>query len=330
MYSIFLGHEIKNLCRYFLCMTSPVLEVQVPSHFPAPMAELFREFRTYLKIEKNYSEHTLFAYLRDLKFFCEFCLKEEIDILTVDVLDVRAYFADLKATKKQDKRTQSRKLSSLRTFYKFLFREEKVEKNPILQVSFPKTKKKLPKNFTQIETEDILCFDEEEKSPELGKRDRAIVEVLYSTGLRVFELVCAKMSDLSEDLTSLKVMGKRRKERYVFLGDEAKKALQEYLEERGNKSAPEIFLNQRGTKLTTRGIRYILAERRSVMGMEKAITPHKFRHTFATDLLNAGADIRAVQELLGHASLSSTQVYLSVSRDRLKEVYRNAHPHAKK
>lgn len=311
-------------------MTSSVLEVQIPTHFPTPMADLFRSYRTYLKIEKNYSEHTLFAYLRDLKFFFEFCLKEEIDILSIDVLDIRAYFADLKATKNQDKRTQSRKLSSLRTFYKFLFREEKIGANPILQVSFPKTKKRLPKNFTPIETEDILDFEVEEKTPVLGKRDKAIVEVLYSTGLRVFELVGAKLSDLSENLTSLKVMGKRRKERFVFIGEEAKLALREYLEERGSKGPEEIFLNQRGTKLTTRGIRYILAERRSVMGMEKAITPHKFRHTFATDLLNAGADIRAVQELLGHASLSSTQVYLSVSRDRLKEVYRNAHPHAKK
>ncbi|TGM74090.1 tyrosine recombinase XerC [Leptospira mtsangambouensis] len=311
-------------------MTLPALEVQIPDHFPQAMAELFRSYRTYLKIEKNYSEHTLFAYLRDLKFFFEFCLKEEIDILSVDVLDVRAYFADLKSAKKQDKRTQSRKLSSLRTFYKFLFREEKIGANPILQVSFPKTKKKLPKNFTPIETEDILDYEDGDKAEVLGKRDKAIVEVLYSTGLRVFELVNAKLSDLNHELTSLKVMGKRRKERFVFIGEEAQNALREYLEERGTDGPEEIFLNQRGGKLTTRGIRYILSERRTVMGMEKAITPHKFRHTFATDLLNAGADIRAVQELLGHASLSSTQVYLSVSRDRLKEVYRNAHPHAKK
>ncbi|TGN10406.1 site-specific tyrosine recombinase/integron integrase [Leptospira ilyithenensis] len=311
-------------------MVTANLEVPLPEHSSPEMSEFFRSYRTYLKIEKNYSEHTLFAYLRDLKFFFEFCLKEEIDFLSIDVLDVRAYFADLKATKKLDKRTQSRKLSSLRTFYKFLFREEKIGANPILSVSFPKTKKKLPKNFNPIETEEILEYNNNEKPTALGKRDKAIVEILYSTGLRVFELVGAKLSDLNEELTSLKVMGKRKKERFVFIGDEARVALQEYLEERGNAKAEEIFLNQRGGKLTTRGIRYILAERRSLMGMEKPITPHKFRHTFATDLLNAGADIRAVQELLGHSSLSSTQVYLSVSQDRLKEVYRNAHPHAKK
>ncbi len=311
-------------------MISTPLEVKLPPNASPRMMEFFLLYRTYLKIEKNYSEHTLFAYLRDLKFFFEFCLKEEIDFLSVDVLDVRGYFADLKATKKLDKRTQSRKLSSLRTFYKFLFREEKVPANPILSVSFPKTKKKLPKNFSPIETEDILEYNTEEKSTSLNKRDKAIVEILYSTGLRVFELVNAKVSDLNQELTSLKVMGKRKKERYVFIGKEAQTALREYLEERGEQSkTEEIFLNQRGGKLTTRGIRYILAERRTLMGMEKAITPHKFRHTFATDLLNAGADIRAVQELLGHSSLSSTQVYLSVSQDRLKEVYRKAHPHAK-
>jgi integrase/recombinase XerC len=312
-------------------MSSSKLEVELPPNATPKMTEYYLQFRTYLKIEKNYSEHTLFAYLRDLKFFFSFCLKEEIDFLSIDVLDVRGYFADLKATKKLDKRTQGRKLSSLRTFYKFLFREEKIPANPIISVSFPKTKKKLPKNFTQIETEDILDYHAEEKPSSLGKRDKAIVEILYSTGLRVFELVTAKLSDLNSELTMLKVLGKRKKERYVFIGDEARIALGEYLEERGTVSkAEEIFLNQRGGKLTTRGIRYILAERRTLMGMEKAITPHKFRHTFATDLLNAGADIRAVQELLGHSSLSSTQVYLSVSRDRLKEVYRSAHPHAKK
>ncbi len=124
-------------------------------------------------------------------------------------------------------------------------------------------------------------------------------------------------------------MGKRRKERFVYLGDEAVTALNEYLELRGEIKEEEIFLNQRGKKLTTRGVRYILNERRKSMGFEKSVTPHKFRHTFATDLLDAGADIRAVQELLGHSSLSSTQVYLSVSKEKLKEIYRKAHPHAK-
>ncbi len=307
------------------------LEIQPPENATPEMRAQFLEYRRYLKIERNYSEHTLFAYLRDLKFFWEFCLAEEINYLAADVLDVRSYFAHLKSKKKQDKRTQTRKLSSLRTFYKFLYKRDVIPSSPILSVSFPKTKKKLPKNLTPIETEDILDFENPEAKEASKERDKAIVEILYSTGIRVFELVNAKVNDLSEDYSSLKVMGKRRKERFVFIGEEAKIALKTYLEEeRAQSKAEEIFLNHRGNKLTTRGVRYILSERKDFMGMEKSISPHKFRHTFATDLLNAGADIRAVQELLGHSSLSSTQVYLSVSRDRLKEIYRNSHPHAKK
>jgi len=304
------------------------LEVIPPPGAKLSMWKQFLAYRLYLKVEKNYSEHTLTAYLRDLKFFWEFCLREEIQYLEADVLDVRAYFSYLKSDKKQDKRTQTRKLSSLRTFYRFLNRRDIIPTPPILSVSFPKTKKKLPKHFNPLETEELLDYAHEDKS-QSQNRDQAIVEVLYSTGVRVFELVNAKLSDLSSDLKSLKVMGKRRKERFVFLGKEARQALGAYLEERATSLSPEIFLNQRGHKLTTRGIRYILKERKTLIGFDKSITPHKFRHTFATDLLNAGADIRAVQELLGHSSLSSTQVYLSVSRDRLREIYRNSHPHAK-
>lgn len=293
------------------------------------MKESVKIFHDYLNIEKNYSVHTLSAYLRDLKFFLEFCLREEIDFLDIEVVDIRSYFADLSRERRLDKKTQTRKLSSLRTFYRCLFQKDKIGSNPILSVNFPKTKKTLPKNLKPIETEEILEFDDREASPILEKRDKAILEILYSTGMRVFELVDAKISDLSSDHKTLKILGKRRKERYVYIGPEAESALDEYLDVRGNTKEEEIFLNQRGKKLTTRGVRYILNERRKAMGFEKTLTPHKFRHTFATDLLDAGADIRAVQELLGHSSLSSTQVYLSVSKDKLREIYRKAHPHAK-
>ncbi|MCC5815121.1 MAG: tyrosine-type recombinase/integrase [Leptospira sp.] len=293
------------------------------------MRECIDIFKDYLDIEKNYSIHTQSAYLRDLKFFLEFCLREEIDFLEMEIVDIRSYFASLSQEKALDKKTQTRKLSSLRTFYRCLFQKDIIPSNPILSVSFPKTKKKLPKNFKPGETEDLLDYHDKESSPILEKRDKAILEILYSSGMRVFELVNAKLSDLSGDRRSLKIMGKRRKERFVYIGDEALTALNDYLAVREHEKEEEIFLNQRGKKLTTRGVRYILNERRKAMGFEKSVTPHKFRHTFATDLLDAGADIRAVQELLGHASLSSTQVYLSVSKDKLKEIYRKAHPHAK-
>ncbi len=304
-------------------------EVRFPDAATPKMKECIQIFREYLDLEKNYSLHTQSAYLRDLKFFLEFCLKEEIDFLEIDTVDVRSYFASLAEEKALDKKTQTRKLSSLRTFYRCLFQREMVPSNPILSVRFPRTKKRLPRNFQPGETEELLEYSSEQISPILERRDKAILEVLYSTGMRVFELVNARMEDLSADLSVIKVLGKRRKERFVYLGEEAKKALQGYLEVRSNGGDSEIFLNQRGKKLTTRGVRYILNERRRRMGFQKKVTPHKFRHTFATDLLDAGADIRAVQELLGHNSLSSTQVYLSVSKEKIKEIYRKAHPHAR-
>ncbi|EMG24326.1 ATP-dependent protease HslVU, peptidase subunit [Leptospira interrogans serovar Copenhageni str. LT2050] len=235
-------------------------------------------------------------------------------------MDIRSYFAYLAKKHEIDRRSQSRKLSSLRTFYKVLLREDLVKSNPATQLSFPKVRKEVPKNFRINETEEILEFESENASEVSEIRDRAMIEVLYSSGLRVFELVNAKLNSLSKDLTVLKVLGKGRKERFVYFGKEAVSSLQKYLEYR-NVSFPdaeEIFLNQRGKKLTTRGVRYILNERRKKMGWEKTITPHKFRHTFATDLLDAGAEIRAVQELLGHSSLSTTQIYLSVSKEKSK------------
>ncbi|AYV54423.1 tyrosine recombinase XerC [Leptospira kmetyi] len=305
---------------------------RLPQFASASQNEAAEKFITYLRIEKNYSQNTLNAYSIDLKFFFDFCQKEQLDILQIEPVDIRSYFAYLAKQHGLDRRSQSRKLSSLRTFYKVLLREDLIVSNPAMQISFPKVRREIPKNFRINETEEILEFEAERTSEILDIRDRAMIEVLYSSGLRVFELVNAKLSALSKDLTILKVLGKGQKERFVYFGNEAVASLQKYLEYRNGffPEAEEIFLNQKGKKLTTRGVRYILNERRKKMGWEKTITPHKFRHTFATDLLDAGADIRAVQELLGHSSLSTTQIYLSVSKEKIKEVYRKAHPHARK
>lgn len=305
---------------------------RLPQFASASQNEAAEKFITYLRIEKNYSQNTLNAYSIDLKFFFDFCAKEQLDILQIEPVDIRSYFAYLAKQHGLDRRSQSRKLSSLRTFYKVLLREDLIVSNPAMQISFPKVRREIPKNFRISETEEILEFEAERTSEVLDIRDRAMIEVLYSSGLRVFELVNAKLSALSRDLTILKVLGKGQKERFVYFGKEAVDSLKKYLEYRNGffPDEEEIFLNQKGKKLTTRGVRYILNERRKKMGWEKTITPHKFRHTFATDLLDAGADIRAVQELLGHSSLSTTQIYLSVSKEKIKEVYRKAHPHARK
>lgn len=305
---------------------------QLPKFESESQNDAAEKFLTYLRIEKNYSQNTLNAYSIDLKFFFDFCQKEQLDILRIEPVDIRSYFAFLAKNNGLDRRSQSRKLSSLRTFYKVLLRENLVPSNPALQISFPRVRREIPKNFRIGETEEILSFETESASEILEIRDKAMIEVLYSSGLRVFELVNAKLSAISKDLKILKVLGKGQKERYVYFGKEAVHSLQSYLDRRNElfPDAEEIFLNQKGKKLTTRGVRYILNERRKKMGWEKTITPHKFRHTFATDLLDAGADIRAVQELLGHSSLSTTQIYLSVSKEKIKEVYRKAHPHARK
>lgn len=305
---------------------------RLPQFASASQNVAAEKFLTYLRIEKNYSQNTLNAYSIDLKFFFDFCEKEQLEIFQIEPVDIRSYFAYLAKNHGLDKRSQSRKLSSLRTFYKVLLRDDLVVSNPATQLSFPRVRRDIPKNFRIGETEEILDFEPEKTAEILDIRDRAMIEVLYSSGLRVFELVNAKISALSRDFTILKVLGKGQKERYVYFGKEAVHSLKQYLEFRKTffPEAEEIFLNQKGKKLTTRGVRYILNERRKKMGWEKTITPHKFRHTFATDLLDAGADIRAVQELLGHSSLSTTQIYLSVSKEKIKEVYRKAHPHARK
>ena len=289
-------------------------------------------FFEYLQIEKNYSEHTIYNYLSDLYFFFVFCLKESIDIFDIDHLVLRSYFAELNLEKKIEKKTQSRKLSSLRTFYKFLFREEKVKENPVTFIKFPKIKKRIPKNFSPLEMTAILEHEDpenEKKSPVIQARNKALLEVFYSTGMRVSEIVDCKWENLSSDKTQMKILGKGKKERYVYFGQYAIQALEEYESIYPYEKKDIIFRNFRGEGLTTRGVRFILERFQKEIGFDRTITPHKFRHSFATDLLDSGADIRYVQELLGHTSLSTTQIYLTVSKEKLKEVYRKAHPHAK-
>lgn len=289
-------------------------------------------FYEYLYVEKNYSEHTLLNYMSDLFFFYSFCMAESIEILNIDQYVLRSYFAKLNMVEKIEKRTQSRKLSSLRTFYNYLFRHEIIPENPVLSVKFPKVKKRIPKNFSPLEMTEILentALEIEDKNPIIQARNKAILEVFYSTGMRVSEIINCKWENLSSDKSQMKIVGKGNKERYVFFGKEAISALEEYSSVFNKERVGYIFRNFKGEGLTTRGVRYILEKYRREIGMEKTITPHKFRHSFATDLLDSGADIRYVQELLGHTSLSTTQIYLTVSKEKLKEVYRKAHPHAK-
>lgn len=303
---------------------------------PEDLKQLHREYSQYLNV-KNYSKHTVLAYTKDIEDFWTFLVKESLPYLDLQMVDIRSYFSNMQTLQNMEKLSQRRKLSSIRCAYRYMFRVGKIAQNQSLEIRFPKAKKKLPKYIKPQVLEKTLDFSNRQSiyaasSSFTNKRDKAILEMLYSSGMRVMEIANAEMGQLSNDCSELKIVGKGNRERIVFIGEEAKKSLQEYLDERTKKevTTSKIFCNARGDQLTTRGIHFILNGRKLELGLEDNLSPHKFRHTFATDLLNSGAGIREVQELLGHKSIASTQIYLTVSQEKLREVYRKSHPHAKK
>lgn len=283
-------------------------------------------FRNYLRIEKNSSEHTIINYSVDLKSFGLFLGGAEPG--DIDHLMLRRYLADMKA-KNYAKRTIARKLASLRTFFKFLYREGLIKSNPVASVITPKLDKKLP---MVLDVEQVLRLINAPSQDTLdGLRDRSIFEALYSTGIRVSELVGLDIDDIDFISGVIKVLGKGRKERIVPIGDEALGALKRYLDKRPPvkvKDKDAVFLNKSGVRLTDRSVRRIVDKHIRTCSVQAKISPHSLRHSFATHLLDRGADLRSVQELLGHANLSTTQIYTHVSSERLKSVYDKAHPRA--
>ncbi len=280
------------------------------------------KFISYLEIEKNYSPHTILNYRIDLEDFLQFIGPTPID--GVDYLFLRKFLAQLR-TKHYRPRTLSRKLSSLRSFFRFLHREGFVQENPAVLLMSPKLDKTLPKFLSEGEVAKFI------EAPSLktvsGKRDRAILETLYSTGIRVSELVGLDTNNVDLIGNIAKVAGKGKKERLVPIGDKALGAIRDYLQDRKHQSRA-LFLNKNGTRLSDRSVRNIVDKHIMAVSLTKSISPHVLRHSFATHLLNRGADLRSVQELLGHVNLSTTQIYTHVTTDRLKEVYNKAHPRA--
>jgi len=287
------------------------------------------KFLNYLKVEKDMSPHTVVNYSIDLKEVAKF-LDDKVEIEKIDYLVIRRYLADLKA-KNYSKRTVARKLACLRSFFKFLYREGHIKSNPISSISTPRLDKKLPVFLDENEIAKLL---EAPDTKELaGLRDKAILETLYSSGLRISELVGLSMDNIDFIGGVLKVLGKGKKERLVPIGDRALKCIRAYLEKRGNASArggnkKAVFLNKSKSRLTDRSIRRILEKYIHITSLREDISPHTLRHSFATHLLNRGADLRSVQELLGHMNLSTTQIYTHVTAERLKAVYDKAHPRA--
>jgi integrase/recombinase XerC len=298
---------------------------------PAPNVRLgfVRQLIHYLSSEKNASPHTCRGYQNDLEEFENFLKSSgiylspagEIEMEKVDRIAIRKYLSFLH--RKNKKSSIARKVSTLRSFYKYLTREHLVPSNPAKSVSTPKVEKLLPTTLTVDEAFRLM----ESPAEKSRLRDRAILEFLYSSGIRVGELVGLNVNHLDLELGIVKVMGKGRKERIVPVGVKAIEALKAYLEERGDLDGEEpLFLNLRGGRLTARSVGRLVKKYTRRSGIFRKVSPHSLRHTFATHLLDAGADIREIQEMLGHASLSTTQRYIHLSLGKLMEVYDKAHP----
>ncbi|MGB9919453.1 MAG: tyrosine recombinase XerC [Moorellales bacterium] len=287
-------------------------------------------FLQYLHLARAASEHTLRAYRVDIEEFLQFCRERGVTMEQVDTWMVRAYLASL-YRREVGRATVARKLAALRSFYRYLLREGRISANPFRVVRAPKIGRRLPRFLYYHEIEALLALPK--TSTARGKRDRALLECLYATGARVEEIVRLNLSDLRLEEGWALVRGKGGKERLVFLGEKAVAALRCYLETGrphlvGKKSSEAVFLNRRGERLTQRGVRYLVYRYLQKAGLDKRVGPHTFRHSFATHLVERGADLRTVQELLGHASLSTTQIYTHVSGARLRSVYERTHPRA--
>ena len=296
------------------------------------MDEHLSKFITYLIAEKNASPYTVKNYRHEIGQFLDFLKEQGIDSWDgVDRYVLRRYLAWLQA-EGYVKASITRRISELRSFCRYLVREGILDTNPIRAISSPRIPKRLPDYLDPHQVEAMLAAPD--ATVPQGQRDRAIMEVLYASGLRVSELVSLNLSNVDLRHGEIRVWGKGAKERLALLGEPACRALTRYIEDGRSKLIKEnrvtnaLFLNRLGTRLSTRSVSNILDKYAKLAGLERRVTPHIMRHTFATHLLDGGADLRTVQELLGHADLSSTQIYTHVSQARAKEVYRKAHPRA--
>ena len=290
------------------------------------MQRFIDKFINYLDVEKNSSPHTILNYRIDLRSFAQFI--GEKDVASIDHLTLRKFLAEMRA-KNYSKRTIARKLACLRSFFRFLYREGHIKTNPITAISTPKLDKKLPIVLDEAKVARLVQSPSQDDIS--GLRDRAILETLYSAGIRVSELVGLDVRNVDLISEVIKVLGKGSKERMVPIGSPAVSAIRNYLDKRDGASVKDknaVFLNHNGRRLTDRSIRRILNKYIKATSVAEHISPHSLRHSFATHLLDRGADLRSVQELLGHANLSTTQIYTHVTMDRLKTVYDKAHPRA--
>lgn len=286
------------------------------------MKKLIEKFIKYLEIEKDSSKHTLRAYRKDLDLFSTYIKKKPDEI---DLIDVRGFIAQ-QIKNGLNKTTSSRRLATVRSFINFLYREGYIKSNPARLVSSPKKLNFLPK-FLSVDDVFSLIEKPEGIGP-IPSRDRAILELLYSSGLRVSEIVGLNVDDINTREGLVKIRGKGKKERIVPIGSKAIDAIKSYMVEKIllKKKDKAMFLNRSDTRLSERGMRRIVVKYARMIGINSPIGPHTLRHTFASHLLQAGADLRVIQELLGHSSLSTTQKYTHIDITHLMDIYDKAHP----
>lgn len=298
------------------------------------MPESVKRFRDFLCAERNYSDHTVRAYMSDIRELGAFLREKgfastggDVDAADVDETAVKSYLGWLYG-RKNSRTSVSRKLASVRTFFGFLVREGVVENNPAKLVPAPRKEKKLPAFLTVDEAFKLIDTPGTGGISEL--RDRAMLELLYSSGIRVSELVGINLDDMNLENCTVKVLGKGSKERIVPLGSKAADAVRQFINKRYelNPEGSFLFMNLRGGRLTTRSVGRIVKKYSVISGIPKNVSPHVLRHTFATHLLGGGADLRAIQEMLGHESLSTTQRYTHTSIEKIMEVYDKTHPRA--
>lgn len=288
-----------------------------------------KEYLAILKFERNLSKNTIASYKNDIEKFLSFIENEIEDLSEINHRHLGKFFKFLIEIGLIEKST-ARYHSSLKGFFNFLFLSGYIKKNPIEKISAPKLSRKLPEVLSVAEIDKMLSMID--TTNKLGLRDRAIVETLYACGLRVSELINIKISDIYLDDDAIKVLGKGSKERMVPIGSSAKEWIKKYLTEsrvlieKKGKSLNYIFLNNRGTKLSRMGIWKIINNYSTLAKIKKEIHPHSFRHSFATHLLEGGADLRAVQEMLGHVSISTTQIYTHIDRNFIKAEHKMYHP----
>jgi len=300
------------------------------------MRQWATDFAEFLESEQNASANTREAYARDLGQWFAFLENEGIANAEISGEDVYAFIGSLKNRDQAlERRTQARKLSAIKSFFRFLERRKLISNNPTRSLKAARYKRLLPRPLRPLELEALL--DDGVNDSFTGLRDKALWETIYSSGMRVSEALSLDISRFSPDHVpeELTIMGKGSKARVVYLGRAARETLAEYLPVRADqlyrqaKTTKALFINAKGTALTRRGAHYLIKKRINLLGLDVRVSPHSLRHSFATDLLNAGADIRHVQEMLGHASVSTTQNYTQVAKERLFDVYRKAHPHGR-